>query len=102
MGESGTGITIWEGAVKHAREQNAEEAEKTLLKIGRVEAIYPAPGDKWNALTQIYTYPEPTNQLSKHDHEVIGRALQHASNLMNIPVEELNIRLDTSDTIRQC
>ncbi|CAH1588280.1 conserved hypothetical protein [Vibrio jasicida] len=56
MTSSGTGVTIWENAVKAANYWNPEATTEALPKIGKVEAVYDDPDDKSNTLTQVFCY----------------------------------------------
>ena len=54
---SGTGVTLWQEAVKGAHYWNTTATVEALKIIQRVEAIYDNPNDKRQVLTQVFTYP---------------------------------------------
>ena len=56
MSSSGTGVDIWQGAVKHALEQNGGAAEQALKEIGKVEAIFDDPNNPDETLTKTFNY----------------------------------------------
>ena len=56
MTSSGSGITIWESAVKTAKFWNKENTEVSLKAIGLVKAIYDNPDNKEEVLIKDFNY----------------------------------------------
>lgn len=57
MGGSGTGIDIWENAVKAATYWNADGVKDALLVIGKVEALFEeTKGGQSNDMVRVFLY----------------------------------------------
>lgn len=58
---SGSGVTIWEDAVKRAMAANPDGIDEALAKIGEVHAAYDDPNNSHNSLEQVFLYPTTPN-----------------------------------------
>ena len=57
VGHKGSGVTIWESAVRVATEWNQSKAEEALKAIGEVRALYEDNQAEYECGEKVFTYP---------------------------------------------